>query len=160
MKRSSIKIWRSAGSNLEDLPSRLPEMSEPQYAALLFTKACMSCGKTTGSRADPFLLVSLCSVCRETELKDVYGELRMGLVPVTNLMSFRLKRIAGRTLGNGNITYGLVRETQEVIKQRDELRAKNDATALEAWKLGRKELVNVRHTVRCSFVLRISVCCF
>ncbi|KAB5588252.1 F-box protein [Ceratobasidium theobromae] len=71
MKRSAEPIWRRAESNVPELPPYpWSNMCPPQYAALLFTKNCTSCGDITSTNADPFLLVRLCSVCRETEKKD------------------------------------------------------------------------------------------
>ena len=40
MKRSSISIWKRSRSQLDDLPDCPDELSEPQYAELLFGKAC------------------------------------------------------------------------------------------------------------------------
>ena len=40
MKRSSISIWKHARSQLDDLPDCPDDLSEPQYAELLFGKAC------------------------------------------------------------------------------------------------------------------------
>ena len=40
MKRSSISIWKRARSHFDDLPDCPDDLSEPQYAELLFGKAC------------------------------------------------------------------------------------------------------------------------
>ena len=40
MKRSSISIWKRARSQLNGLPDCPDDLSEPQYAELLFGKAC------------------------------------------------------------------------------------------------------------------------
>ena len=40
MKRSSISIWKHARSQFDDLPDCPDDLSEPQYAELLFGKAC------------------------------------------------------------------------------------------------------------------------
>ncbi|KAF8602454.1 hypothetical protein BDV93DRAFT_194002 [Ceratobasidium sp. AG-I] len=60
-------IWRSAENNVEELPHCPEDMCEPQYAALLFTNFCTSCGEKTSSQADPNLRVRLCSECCATK---------------------------------------------------------------------------------------------
>ena len=40
MKRSSISIWKHARSQFDDLPDCPDDLSEPQYAEILFGKAC------------------------------------------------------------------------------------------------------------------------
>jgi hypothetical protein len=40
MKRSSISIWKHARSQFDDLPDCPNDLSEPQYAELLFGKTC------------------------------------------------------------------------------------------------------------------------
>ncbi|KAF8597363.1 hypothetical protein BDV93DRAFT_453056, partial [Ceratobasidium sp. AG-I] len=43
MSRSSINTWRSAFGNVPGLPPCPPELCEPQYASLLFSKSCSVC---------------------------------------------------------------------------------------------------------------------
>ncbi|KAG8682670.1 hypothetical protein FRC09_016621, partial [Ceratobasidium sp. 395] len=40
LQRSAIQMWRRAEANVPELPPCPPDMSEPQYAALLFSKHC------------------------------------------------------------------------------------------------------------------------
>ncbi|KAF8602459.1 hypothetical protein BDV93DRAFT_474446, partial [Ceratobasidium sp. AG-I] len=70
MQSSAAHIWRLAESNVEGLPQRPGDISGAQYAALLFTTSCTSCGEKTSSQPDTFLRVRLCSECRETELME------------------------------------------------------------------------------------------
>lgn len=72
MSRSSINVWRSAFGNVPDLPPCPPDLCEPQYASLLFSKTCSECGARVLRRMDAQLHVRLCNSCRE-EMVHVFG---------------------------------------------------------------------------------------
>lgn len=40
MSRTSMTVWKQARSNLEGLPECPDDLSEPQYANLLFEHSC------------------------------------------------------------------------------------------------------------------------
>lgn len=65
MSRSFIHVWRSAERNIDGLPPCPEELCEPQYAALVFTKYCSTCGEMALRPMDPILQVRLCVKCRE-----------------------------------------------------------------------------------------------
>ncbi|CAE6485419.1 unnamed protein product [Rhizoctonia solani] len=73
MNRSARNIWRVAERNVSNLPSCPNHLTEPQYAALLFGKWCSMCGGTANvsRRMDEFLLVRLCSNCRERSIVGI-----------------------------------------------------------------------------------------
>ncbi|KAG8766995.1 hypothetical protein FRC12_006518 [Ceratobasidium sp. 428] len=52
-------------------------MSEPRYAALLFSEICTLCGASTKLKPDPYLFARLCASCRDTHLVD-YDEAVQG----------------------------------------------------------------------------------
>ncbi|CAE6495314.1 unnamed protein product [Rhizoctonia solani] len=71
LQRSAAHIWRTALQNVSGLPPCPKDLCEPQYAALLFTKYCSSCGETAIRSMDPYLNVRLCNACREEQLEYV-----------------------------------------------------------------------------------------
>ncbi|KAG8728103.1 hypothetical protein FRC12_022007, partial [Ceratobasidium sp. 428] len=105
---SSKPIWQSATARVPGLPVCPTWMSEPRYAALLFSKLCTLCGASTTLKPDPSLFVRLCASCRDTGLMD-YGEAGKeghitGLVSLSNTIkpnssrSFCLRRDVERIL--------------------------------------------------------------
>ncbi|CAE6388765.1 unnamed protein product [Rhizoctonia solani] len=70
-RRPAASIWRLAQSNVPGLPTCPTAMSEPAYAALLFTPFCSLCGTKTGLPPDPYIRVRLCVFCRDTRVRDV-----------------------------------------------------------------------------------------
>ncbi|KAF8692793.1 hypothetical protein RHS03_08551, partial [Rhizoctonia solani] len=71
MSCKSEPIWRSARLNCIDLPPRPKELSEPVYAALLFSKICTSCGRRALQNMDPVLQERLCAKCKKDQLIDL-----------------------------------------------------------------------------------------
>ncbi|KAG8895554.1 hypothetical protein FRB99_000468 [Tulasnella sp. 403] len=73
MTREMIHIWRAARMNVVALPECPDDMSEPQYARLIFGTECYDCG-CRGAKTDFFTRVRYCSNCyqhntsRQTEL--------------------------------------------------------------------------------------------
>ncbi|CAE6436723.1 unnamed protein product [Rhizoctonia solani] len=70
-RRPAASIWRLAQSNVAGLPPCPVGMSEPAYAALLFTPFCSLCGTKTGLPPDPYIRVRLCIFCRDNRVRDV-----------------------------------------------------------------------------------------
>ncbi|KAG9075039.1 hypothetical protein FS749_013334 [Ceratobasidium sp. UAMH 11750] len=71
MSRSSQYIWQATFKNLPDLPPCPPELCEPQYASLIFSKTCSKCGGRALRRMDPYLHVRLCNSCRDAEIVEI-----------------------------------------------------------------------------------------
>ncbi|CAE6439936.1 unnamed protein product [Rhizoctonia solani] len=70
-RKPAASIWRLSQSNVPGLPPCPIGMSEPAYAALLFTPFCSLCGTKTGLPPDPYIRVRLCVFCRDTRVRDV-----------------------------------------------------------------------------------------
>ncbi|KAG8785308.1 hypothetical protein FRC12_017746 [Ceratobasidium sp. 428] len=70
--RSSRHMWQAAFQNLPELPECPPSLSELNYASLLFSGICSSCGAKVLHLMDPFLHVRLCGTCRKEQIIRVY----------------------------------------------------------------------------------------
>ncbi|QRV84688.1 valine-tRNA ligase [Ceratobasidium sp. AG-Ba] len=73
LQRAAMHMWRRAYSNVPAVPPCPPDMNEPQYAALLFSKICTSCGVSTTANLDVCLMARLCTSCRDTRLQELNG---------------------------------------------------------------------------------------
>ncbi|KAG8727529.1 hypothetical protein FRC11_012975, partial [Ceratobasidium sp. 423] len=71
MSRTSHHLWKQALVNDPDIPNCPPELSEPQYVSLLFSKTCSSCGARVLRRMDPYLYVRLCNTCRDEQIVEL-----------------------------------------------------------------------------------------
>ncbi|EUC55285.1 hypothetical protein RSOL_107910 [Rhizoctonia solani AG-3 Rhs1AP] len=71
MSRTSLQLWQQALGNAPEIPSCPPELSEPQYISLIFSKTCSSCGARVLRRMDPYLHVRLCNSCRDEQTMDI-----------------------------------------------------------------------------------------
>ncbi|KAG9083141.1 hypothetical protein FS749_006268 [Ceratobasidium sp. UAMH 11750] len=65
---SARPLWQAAESRVPGLPCCPSWMSEPRYAALLFSNLCTICGAVTTLKLDTQLFVRLCASCRKTEV--------------------------------------------------------------------------------------------
>ncbi|CUA72843.1 hypothetical protein RSOLAG22IIIB_10351 [Rhizoctonia solani] len=70
MSRTSLHLWLQALANAPEIPSCPPDLNEPQYTSLLFSKTCSSCGTRVLRRMDPFLHVRLCNPCRDEQTME------------------------------------------------------------------------------------------
>ncbi|KAF8747434.1 A Receptor for Ubiquitination Targets, partial [Rhizoctonia solani] len=141
MSRQAASIWVSARLNVPDLPPCPPELCEPQYAALLFTKICSHCGKYAPRHMDPILLVRLCSSCREDEFKCMRSTYEK--VPDLNLIP-RSSECVPRSFRR----YGLLclsSDADAIESKIKELMATGDKEALSRWKEERKNAVENRY---------------
>ncbi|CAE6405008.1 unnamed protein product [Rhizoctonia solani] len=68
MRRSAKHIWRTAERNVEKLPPCPRHLTNPQYAVLVFTRECSSCGVIVSRMMDYALGVRLCNACRSAEI--------------------------------------------------------------------------------------------
>ncbi|KAH7338154.1 hypothetical protein B0J17DRAFT_412960 [Rhizoctonia solani] len=130
MSRQAASIWVSARQSVPDLPPCPPELCEPQYAALLFTKMCSQCGKYAPRHMDPALLVRLCTKCREEEYK-------LGLTLSTELPDSTLVVASSLESARNLRRYGCLRlssEIEAVYSKLQELTAAGDQDAILRWK--------------------------
>ncbi|KAH7332915.1 hypothetical protein B0J17DRAFT_139862 [Rhizoctonia solani] len=150
MRRSAERTWLLAESNIPELPAYpWSNMSPVRYAMLLFTKNCMVCGETTPITADPYLMVRLCTECRETELVELVGRSNHGtgpqkLVCVTTMMTFRKKNAEKRPRGSGPLRYCLRTELEEVRATYRELTQPGCEVAFARWKTEVKDEMDLR----------------
>ncbi|KAG8775687.1 hypothetical protein FRC12_001334 [Ceratobasidium sp. 428] len=82
---SAQPIWRAAESRVPGLPLCPTWMSEPQYAALMFSNLCTICGTATTLKLDTCFFVRLCASCRKTELVK-YEDVKRGPLGLANCM--------------------------------------------------------------------------
>ncbi|KAF8575905.1 hypothetical protein K439DRAFT_1640951 [Ramaria rubella] len=66
MSHGSKPIWRTARNSIPDLPDCPPDMSEPEYARLLFEKDCHICLSPRAMKVDWILRSRLCHRCRSS----------------------------------------------------------------------------------------------
>ncbi|CUA73015.1 DNA mismatch repair protein MutS [Carboxydothermus hydrogenoformans Z-2901] [Rhizoctonia solani] len=71
MSRTSLHLWRQALANAPEIPSCPPDLNEPQYISLLFSRTCSSCGTRVVRRMDPYLHVRLCNSCRDEQTMEL-----------------------------------------------------------------------------------------
>ncbi|KIJ60339.1 hypothetical protein HYDPIDRAFT_160988, partial [Hydnomerulius pinastri MD-312] len=69
MQKSSAFAWKTARSQIQSLPDCPPDMSEPQYANLLFYPHCHRCGKVVPT-IHWRLRLRYCPACRKEYLVD------------------------------------------------------------------------------------------
>ncbi|KAK7677275.1 hypothetical protein QCA50_019776 [Cerrena zonata] len=74
LSRGSKSIWVSSrhSCGIEGLPECPPHLSEPRYAALLFTDACQACGGRSAFNFDRTLLLRFCDRCYKKNFKEGY----------------------------------------------------------------------------------------
>ncbi|CAE6512119.1 unnamed protein product, partial [Rhizoctonia solani] len=53
MSRTSLQLWQQALGNAPEIPSCPPELSEPQYISLIFSKTCSTKGEQLKDIKDP-----------------------------------------------------------------------------------------------------------
>ncbi|KAG8934732.1 hypothetical protein FRC01_000778 [Tulasnella sp. 417] len=62
MSKNSRKIWEDARASIPDLPERPPDLSEPEYASLMFDVGCQCCETQTRKTIYRFRM-RLCPTC-------------------------------------------------------------------------------------------------
>ncbi|KAG8982297.1 hypothetical protein FRB90_006889 [Tulasnella sp. 427] len=65
MSKDSKAIWKRSRANVPDLPDCPEDLSEPQYASLMFEVGCQVCDKGT-RKTEYQLRVRLCNACLDT----------------------------------------------------------------------------------------------
>ncbi|CEL54056.1 hypothetical protein RSOLAG1IB_06765 [Rhizoctonia solani AG-1 IB] len=68
---ATLDLWRMAIQNIPGLPQCPKELTEPQYAALIYSQHCMVCGTGTTEPMDPYLNARMCQKCIEVHVVDV-----------------------------------------------------------------------------------------
>ncbi|GJJ14547.1 hypothetical protein Clacol_008812 [Clathrus columnatus] len=79
MSRGSKPIWRAARATHSELPECPPDMSEPEYARLLFLKECHVCLASRAMKVDYHLRARLCRRCRASHILN--GEVLLRTIP-------------------------------------------------------------------------------
>ncbi|OSC98615.1 hypothetical protein PYCCODRAFT_1417511 [Trametes coccinea BRFM310] len=69
LSRKSRFLWSASLTSVDELPPCPEDMSEPAYAALLFTRTCTLCGATNASWVDYAIRLRLCKSCRESHIR-------------------------------------------------------------------------------------------
>ncbi|KAG9113866.1 hypothetical protein FRC07_007716 [Ceratobasidium sp. 392] len=85
---SARPIWQAAEDRAPSLPSCPSWMSEPRYAALLFSNLCTTYSAVTTLKLDTHLFVRLCASCRKTELVDYDAARQAPLTAYMHLLSW------------------------------------------------------------------------
>ncbi|GAB1527076.1 hypothetical protein RhiTH_010251 [Rhizoctonia solani] len=141
MHRSAIHIWHMSMRNVRGLPPCPPDLSEPHYLALLFSKYCTFCGQVARCRMDEVLRVRLCVPCRAKSLlslNDLPCELRRFVHHSTRIVPSK------RRWGN-ECDYALKDEAEQVQQKYEELSASGDMSLLEEWELETRAAIEKRH---------------
>ncbi|KZO97156.1 hypothetical protein CALVIDRAFT_597868 [Calocera viscosa TUFC12733] len=68
MSRSSTRVWRAARGTIPGLPDCPEDVSEPQYAKLLFERDCTTCTAVNGPSPDLALRMRLCRNCKRKSM--------------------------------------------------------------------------------------------
>ncbi|KAH7338103.1 hypothetical protein B0J17DRAFT_768297 [Rhizoctonia solani] len=136
MDKRSALIWRSARENLPGLPPCPDEVSEPQYAAMVFTKRCSVCGSYAPREMNPVLAIRLCAHCWMEELVDVSKVTDPSLVSI----------IRGPVPGQSRIwkSWCSYNEARTVKVKLNELTEAGNEEALQQWREERQKLVETR----------------
>ncbi|KAG8755646.1 hypothetical protein FRC12_010818, partial [Ceratobasidium sp. 428] len=149
-QRSAVHMWQRAQSNVPGLPPCSPELNEPQYAALVFSKTCTLCGANAMAKLDVYLVARLCSSCRDTELQELNP--REDPLVKLNLIRYssdtRPKRDASddsRTRYTKGAVFGFRHEIEEVQEMQQSLRRKRNKQDLAKWEDERRLATNARH---------------
>ncbi|KAG8790871.1 hypothetical protein FRC12_010795 [Ceratobasidium sp. 428] len=158
LQRSAVQMWHRAESSVPGLPPCPPDMYEPQYAALVFSKYCTLCGAGATAKADAHLAVRLCSACRDTQLQELNTS-RMNppldLELVHYSMHIRPKREKSQPRLPRHTVFGLKHEVEEVRGKQDRFRRAGDMQGLNEWEEERKAAVLAR--IKHAALLRIYI---
>ncbi|CAE6477406.1 unnamed protein product [Rhizoctonia solani] len=137
MDKHSARIWRSARENLAELPPCPDEISEPQYAAMLFTKRCSTCGGYAPREMDSVMLIRLCTQCWWKQLVDAER--------VTDPSLLALTRAPVPGDSRKRMLWCLYSEARAVKVELNKLTEAGDEEALQQWKEERQQLVKSRY---------------
>ncbi|KAG8681559.1 hypothetical protein FRC08_015553, partial [Ceratobasidium sp. 394] len=144
LHRSAIQMWRYTESNVPGLPPCPPDMCEPQYAALLFSKHCTFCGANTTAKPDVYLRVRPCATCRENELRSETKPWSFQSVPRSLVDSSPIIKNKYRRQDSREPFCCLKRQVDEVLDTRREFHDAGDHYGLEKWEEERRTVVSTR----------------
>ncbi|CAE6535148.1 unnamed protein product [Rhizoctonia solani] len=139
MHRSSIHIWHGSMKNVAGLPPCPPDMSEPRYLALVFSKTCSKCGKSARSKPDGILRVRLCGPCRDEFLMPV------DLVPpvIQDLVYLSWNTYPARKW-RCDTPYMLSEDVPGLLTEYADKKRMNDESTLDVWTKTKIAQVNQR----------------
>ncbi|CAE7103321.1 unnamed protein product [Rhizoctonia solani] len=124
-------------NNVPGLPDCPPDMSEPRYLALVFSKICTSCGKAAKLEMDTVLRVRLCSPCRKTCLIP-WNTVPAGIMPYIPF-SGKIAPTARRSNA-----YSLREDVPGLVEEYENKKRLNDTQALRAWAEEKREVISNR----------------
>ncbi|KDN44212.1 hypothetical protein RSAG8_05685, partial [Rhizoctonia solani AG-8 WAC10335] len=148
MHRSAIHIWHGTMRNVEGLPPCPPELSEPHYLSLLFSKTCSEewtrcslCGSVDLAAMQSKrlgLLESLPNELSKYSLMplDPMPIVFMALLPYSESITPPKRRSAG--------AYVLREDFQRLVDEYEEKKRFEDKSALNEWMEHREEMVHKR----------------
>ncbi|CAE7101851.1 unnamed protein product [Rhizoctonia solani] len=140
MDRSSIHIWHTAMRNIRGLPPCPPDLSEPHYLSLLFSKFCTMCCQPVRSRMDEILRVRFCTSCRDkhlVSLDTIAWDLRC-------LVHHSSKIMPSKARWGPSMAHVLKEEAREVEQKYQEMKNGGDKTAMEEWEKETKAAIQKR----------------
>ncbi|KAG8790870.1 hypothetical protein FRC12_010794 [Ceratobasidium sp. 428] len=144
LQRSAVQIWRRAESNMPGLPPCPPGISEPQYAALMFSKTCTLCGASTAVRPDPNLRARLCASCRDTELIQLNKQYHRATDLVSYTTDVRPKKKNSQTRASKHTVFSLRHEVVELYRKQKEFYDAGDKEGLAQWEDDQQRLASAR----------------
>ncbi|KAG9094593.1 hypothetical protein FS749_012168 [Ceratobasidium sp. UAMH 11750] len=147
LQRSAIQMWRHAERNMPGLPPCPPDMCEPQYAALLFSKHCNLCGAIATAKPDVYLRVRLCAICRENELRDIVPLGLQSVIDQTLVDSsatIRFKTDKSRPRGTQEPLCSLRQQVEGVLNKQREFKDAGNHSGLAKWEQECRTLVLTR----------------
>ncbi|KAG8710284.1 hypothetical protein FRC08_017368 [Ceratobasidium sp. 394] len=128
MHRFARPMWQACIENA-GLPACPPGLSEPRYASILYLPFCTACGVKEPRNPDAYLLVRLCTGCREERLVD-WSKIESAEVQALVLASEKSCTVNERDAG---LKQSLKKEVRLVKSRLRWLRRSKDAEALETW---------------------------
>ncbi|KAG8957639.1 hypothetical protein FRC03_009930 [Tulasnella sp. 419] len=173
MSKTSRAVWKAARQNQEpDMPDRPDFLSEPQYAALIFTSVCQVCGDTKASRVYYGLYSRYCGRCvgsyvievnysllGSSKLSGIDRNSFMNILPTVQAYRMGARRWNTRTWCSKQAFGGLSKEWSTLKDELDKAAfitlhtakvaaVKEHATALKLWRReeDRKKVLAVEDT--------------
>ncbi|CAE6496594.1 unnamed protein product [Rhizoctonia solani] len=140
MNRSSSHIWHGVMRNVRGLPPCPPDLSEPHFLALLFSKHCTMCGQPLRCRMDEILRVRLCVLCREehlVSLENIPWELR-------SLVHHSGRVVPSKRRWGPDVAHALKEEVRQVEQRYQELGNGGNGEATMNWEAERRDLIAKR----------------
>ncbi|KAG8744071.1 hypothetical protein FRC10_010856 [Ceratobasidium sp. 414] len=144
LQRSAVQMWRRAESNMDGLPPCPPDMCEPQYAALVFSKCCTLCGASATAKPDPDLGVRVCPSCRDTKLLGLNPRYDAVVSLVFHSDYIRPKKTKSQSRASRNLVFSLKHEVEEVYRKQMDFRNAGDEQGLAQWEKDRRAAVLAR----------------